>query len=131
MTGATRQRGRLVLVPAIGYQSFGRHFRNALGPSHRPSAFTAVLARRQFDGSGAAGLIESSAGGQSFPISRQPSFLHRCIGPESGIGGITFCRAPPYEPCLRVQRDRERGWRDRGRCEHDAPLSRDARSRGV
>lgn len=100
-------------------------------PSHRPSAFTAVLARRQFDGSGAAGLIESSAGGQSFPVSRQPSFLHRCIGPASGIGGITFCRAPPYEPGLRGQRGRERGWRDRGQCEHDAPLSRDVRCRGV
>jgi hypothetical protein len=51
--------------------------------------------------------------------------------PASGIGRITFCRAPPCEPCLRAQRDRERGWRDRGQCEHDAPLSRDARSRGV
>lgn len=86
---------------------------------------------RTCNGSGAAGLIESSAGGQSFPISRQPSFLHRCIGPASGIGGITFCRAPPYEPGLRGQRGRERGWRDRGQCEHDAPLSRDVRCRGV
>jgi hypothetical protein len=93
----------------------------------------AVLARRQFDGSGATGQIESSAGGQSFPISRQPSFYASVYGyrPAFGIGGITFCRAPPYEPCLRAQRDRELGWRDRGQCEHDAPLSHVARYRGV
>ena len=87
--------------------------------SQRPSAFTAVLARR-LGRTGAGGLID------------HPALLFISIKrPDDPIAGFTFYRVPPYEPCLHAQRDRERGWRDRGRCGHDAPLSRDAHSRGV
>ena len=88
-------RERKVSAECAGVTSTGYGL-NVLGASHRPSACTAVLARREFDTSGATGQMESSGGGQSCPISHQPSFLHRCadIGLRP-VGGITFL------PCLR------------------------------